>query len=887
MNTIKVLREIDRKVKENPSPEVYYDYVAMIRKGLQEDPDNKNRIVEFGKKLANIFEKIIPKTSDVERMKNFYYLHEQLLLALAPYDFDSYCLYIEWDRDPRSKFYAPRRKQLRPLAEALQDLYEGKYEVLCLSLPPGIGKLLADDTPIMTREGWKNHGDLVVGDEVLGMDGKFKKVTHVHPKYMCDVEVEFTNGEIIQCHENHVWRFYDRAKGKEIQCSIKDIEKRTLEIGTPNKRGHRYIFQVPKHGYMEGTPRDLPVDPYALGVWLGDGTNKSPRITTPECDRAIIERIISKGYRLTAANTHKTTGVTTYGFGNLLGKSLRKLDMCHWDKKGDKYIPEMYLTASIEQRLELLAGLIDTDGTMKYDGRYIYSTTSEKLRDGVCDLISTFGWRYSVTKYEPKLSSSGIQGRKPCYTISFNADCLIPCAVERKRNTRCIEQRKIAVKAIRRVEPKQGNCITVEGDGMYLAGRTMIPTHNSALALFFLTWWGAHIQNRGILTVSHNHVFVKAAYEEIKKIVGKDSEYRFHDVFPNATIKATDAMGLTIAFDSTARFPTFQFGSLGSGLAGRVRAESLLFCDDLIPGIEVALSEDQLQKTWNSYTSDLLQRKIGGCRELHIATRWSVRDVIGRIKMQYEENPSYKFIEVSAYDEKGKSAFDYPYGLGYTTAALNRLRKDMDEATFNALYMNEPIEREGQLYASEELRRFFELPDRDPDAIVAICDTKEKGEDYCVLPVAYIYGQDVYIEDCVCNDGKPEAVETMLVNILIKHKVQLAQFESNAAGGKIAESVQARVKEQGGVTKIITKRTLANKETKIYANAPYVKEHFLFKDKSVIDNNREYRRMMQFLTSYTMKGKNKHDDVPDGMAMLALYIQSFLFKSIEVLPRPF
>lgn len=549
MNTIKVLREIDRKVKENPSPEVYYDYVAMIRKGLQEDPDNTNRIVEFGKKLANIFEKIIPKTRDSETIKNYYYLHEQLLLALAPHDFDSYCLYIEWDRDPKSKFYAPRRKQLKPLADAMQDLYYKRLKLLCISMPPGTGK--------------------------------------------------------------------------------------------------------------------------------------------------------------------------------------------------------------------------------------------------------------------------------------------------------------------------------------------------SGLALFFLTWWGGKVPSRGTLTVSHNHVFVKSAYEEIKKIIGKDSEYRYLDVFPGGNIKATDAMGLTIALDRSARFPTFQFGSIGSGLAGRVRAESLLFCDDLIPGIEVALSEEQLQKVWNSYTSDVLQRMIGNCVQLIIMTRWSVRDPIGRLKIQYEDDPECKFIEVSAYTESGRSAFNYPYNLGYTTDALNRLRKDMDEATFNALFLNEPVEREGQLYSNEELRRYFELPDRNPDAIVAICDTKEKGEDYCVLPVAYIYGQDVYIEDCVCNDGKPEAVETMLVNILIKHKVQLAQFESNAAGGKIAESVQARVKEQGGVTKIITKRTLANKETKIYANAPYVKEHFLFKDKSVIDNNREYRRMMQFLTSYTMKGKNKHDDVPDGMAMLALYIQSFLFKSIEVLPRPF
>lgn len=416
-------------------------------------------------------------------------------------------------------------------------------------------------------------------------------------------------------------------------------------------------------------------------------------------------------------------------------------------------------------------------------------------------------------------------------------------------------------------------------------------TGKSGLALFFLTWWGAHIPNRSILTVSHNFVFVKAAYEEIKKIIGKDSEYRYSDVFPTATIQSTDALGLSIALDRTARFPTFSFGSVGSNLAGRVRAESLMFCDDLIPSIEVALSEEQLDKVWTSYTSDLLQRKIGSgdnaTRELHIATRWSVRDVIGRLKMRYEGDLKAKFIEVPAMDDMGRSRFDYPYGLGYSTTALRRLQADMDEATWGALYMCKPIERDGQLYASEELQRYFELPDKEPDAVLAICDTKNKGEDYEFMPVGYVYGDQVYIEACVCNDGKPEVVEPMCAELLVKHKVQMARFESNNAGDRIAQNVQKLVKDRGGICKITTKYTTANKETKIIVNSEYVKQHFLFKDNSVIGTDREYRRMMQFLTSYTLKGKNKHDDVPDGMAMFALYVQSLVHKNVEVFTRPF
>lgn len=884
MDVLAVLRKIKKDIKTKPTPQKIIDFTVMVREGLK-DEDILNPVREQGKWLSDFLEERIPKIKDVDEMKTYYTLHEQILLVLAPHDFDSYCMYLEWDRQPKSKFYAPRRKQLRPLAEAMQDLYYGNLELLCISLPPGIGKALGNDTPILTRRGWKKHGDLVVGDEVIGIDGKFKKVTHVHPKCDLDVLIEFSNGEKIMCHENHVWRFFDRTKQKTIEAETKYFEGRSLSAGEEGKRGHRYNIQVPAHSYVVGEHKDLPLDPYVFGVWLGDGTTTQPTITSPLSDKAIIDRIVERGYPISWQTKHKTTGVMSYGFG--FRDKLRLMNMCHSRETLPKHIPEMYLTASIEQRLDLLAGLIDTDGCMKYDGRYSFSTTSAPIRDAVVALTATFGWRASVSEYEPRTSSSGIVGRKTTYVVSFSADCVIPCALSRKRNTSLVAQRKVGVKSITRVKPVQGNCITVEGDGMYLAGRTLIPTHNSALALFFLSWWGGKIPNRAILTISHNFVFVKEAYEQMKKIIGKDSEYRYHDVFPEATIKSTDAQGLTIALDKSARFSTFTFASLGSNLAGRVRAESLLFCDDLIPNIEVALSEDQLNKVWTAYTSDLLQRKVSTARELHIATRWSVRDVIGRLELKYEAEPWAKFIKVPAMDSQGRSKFDYPFHLGYTSEQLWRLRDDMDEATFNALYMQEPIEREGQLYADEELQKFFSLPDRDPDAILAVCDTKDRGEDYFVLPIAYLYGNQVYIQDVICNDGKPEIVEELIAKALVKNKVQIARFESNSAGGEIAKNVQKLINDMGGFTKITTKYTTANKETKIIVNSAYVKEHFLFKDNSVITKDREYKRMMQFLKSYTLKGKNKHDDVPDAMAMLALFVQDFTFKAIEVFTRPF
>jgi predicted phage terminase large subunit-like protein len=255
--------------------------------------------------------------------------------------------------------------------------------------------------------------------------------------------------------------------------------------------------------------------------------------------------------------------------------------------------------------------------------------------------------------------------------------------------------------------------------------------------------------------------------------------------------------------------------------------------------------------------------------------------------MFYEGNPKARFIKRPALDENDESNFNYPYGVGYSTETLHEQREVMDDASWRALFMNEPIEREGQLYPEEELRRYFDLPDGEPEAVIAVCDTKDKGEDYCVLPIAYKYGDDYYIEGVVCDNSAPSVVETRLVMALMKHNVQLAQFESNSAGGKVAEKVQSEIKAKKGNTKIVTKYTTSNKETKIIVNSPFIKEHCLFKDNSVIKDDKEYRLFLRQLTGYTMAGKNKHDDVPDAMAQLALYCQSFGLGKVQVLKRFF
>lgn len=429
----------------------------------------------------------------------------------------------------------------------------------------------------------------------------------------------------------------------------------------------------------------------------------------------------------------------------------------------------------------------------------------------------------------------------------------------------------------------------LEDDRLDLLAISLPPgSGKTTLAIFYLTWLGGKHSDEPMLTGSHSNSFVRGVYDECLRILDPHGEYLWHDVFPTVNVSNTNAKDCRIDIGKRKRFETLEFTSIGTGNAGLYRASRLLYCDDLVSGIEVALSKERLDKLWETYTTDLRQRKIGDhCKELHIATRWSVHDVIGRLENDYGDSDRAKFIVIPALDENDESNFDYAYGVGFNTKFYHEQREIMEDASWRALYLNQPIERDGVLFKEDELRRYFELPDGEPDTILSVCDTKSTGLDYCVMPIVYQYGQDFYVEDIVCDNNNPEVVETRLMVALLSHKVQMSRFESNSAGGKVAQRVQEMLKAKGGFTKITTKYTTSNKETKIIVNSPFVKEHCLFKDDSIIKTDKEYRRALNYLCSYSMGGRNKHDDVPDAFAQLSEFIQSLSGSKVEIIQRPF
>lgn len=409
----------------------------------------------------------------------------------------------------------------------------------------------------------------------------------------------------------------------------------------------------------------------------------------------------------------------------------------------------------------------------------------------------------------------------------------------------------------------------------------------TTIELMFMVMEGLKNPDLSILMGSHSNSFLRGAYEEVGRMLDPKGEYLWKDIFPTVQVCKTNAQDMRIDLGKRKRFETFEFSSIGSGNAGKVRASNLLVADDLVPDIESAMSKERMDKLWQQYYTDLMQRMIGDCVQLLVQTPWTLHDPIDRLELAHTDDPLAEFIHLPALDENDESNFDYPYGLGFTTEFYHNQRDIMDDASWRALYMTQPIEREGQLYNEDELRRYFELPDRAPDAILFVCDTKDKGTDYCVMPICYQYGNDFYCEDVVCDNSNPEVVEARLVSKLLQHKAQMGRFESNSAGGKVAEKVQKEVKEAGGIAKITTKYTTSNKETRIIVASPWVKEHVLFKDNTIIKKDKEYRRMLNQLCSYTMAGRNKNDDVCDAWSMFADYVQQLEGTKVEVFRRPF
>ena len=378
------------------------------------------------------------------------------------------------------------------------------------------------------------------------------------------------------------------------------------------------------------------------------------------------------------------------------------------------------------------------------------------------------------------------------------------------------------------------------------------------------------------LFYSHSGDITRMYYDGVYDIVTNTDEYTWNEIFPDLHVTSTNAKMEQFNVGKYKPFPSVQCTSVGSKNAGKVRASKFLLVDDMIGGIEEAMNPAILDKLWDKYAVDARQRKIQdtdgkNCKEIHIATRWSVHDILGRIQNMYAGNPRVKVIAVPDIDPvTGESNFEYEYS-GFTKDFFTDQQLLMDDISYRCLYKQEPIEREGLLFPDDKIRRYLHLPHGEPEMITAQCDTKGKGTDYFVLPVLQKYGEDYYCVDCVCdNTADYEMQYENASNAIVNNEVQECEFERNAGGDRVAMEVNKRVEQKGWICNITDVPTETNKEARIFQCSNWILQHVIFKDSSLYKPNEPYGVMMSLLKQYSVSGKKQLDDVPDVFSNFAI-----------------
>lgn len=419
-------------------------------------------------------------------------------------------------------------------------------------------------------------------------------------------------------------------------------------------------------------------------------------------------------------------------------------------------------------------------------------------------------------------------------------------------------------------------------------------TGKTTLGLMFVLFRaGQHPGGSSICSGAGNDL-VKSFYTGCLDILQKPEEYLYYDVFPKARLAATNADEKTIHLEKKKRFATITCRSIDGALTGSTEStpEGVMYLDDLVSDELEANNRNRLDTLWDKVRGDLLGRRLEGCPIVAQGTRYSLYDPLGRLQ---EIAPTMgwrtKVVEIPALDPvTDESNFEIILNgkPAFTTEYYRHERELVTPVQWASQFQQEPFEAKGLLFPENELNRYFELPvDQEPDAIISVCDTAEGGGDSVMMPIAYIYGEDVFIEDCVFDNSTPEHTKPECAKKLVDHKVSVATFESNNAGSYFARDVEELVKKMGGRVSIRTRRTISNKQTRIEMASDGILKHFYFKDKSLYKPSDQYGQMMRELVTYTRTGKVKHDDSPDGLSLLENEIRNLTYGKVEVLKRIF
>lgn len=787
----------------------------------------------------------------------------------AQYSVDAFFTYIEME-DQR-KFYEPRRDYLSPIVQSYQDLYDGKLDLLCISQPKRTGKALPVNTMIVTPTGVKRIGDVRKGDMVIGLDGKptavkgvyfqgKKRVFYVHFKDVGD-------GGIItvKCCEDHLWTVRDLEDRKN--GSSKVLSTKQIAGMIP------YRLSVDYCGPVQYEYKRVPLDPYLYGILLASDIDlPNGKIHIHNRGSAIRKLMIGKLAEL---------GVHYDGIGEGY-MHFSKMDrlISAFKAAGEYRIGADYLINIAGVREQLIHGFCDASGskgkTKTYCSVYV---KSYDIASGMEEAVRSLGGRSFIHPVANQWS----------VTISFKNGSFSPFS-DLRRISLHKENGGRFYHYISGVEDAGFDtdmvCIEVESpDHQYLIHNGFIPTHNTSSALRLVAMMSGRNPAYGTLATGRGESLVGVFYSGINQIFDKPE---FLQVFPWAKKVKTNADKMEVDLEQRHMFATVQCRPIDGAIVGSTEAHNLLYIDDAVQGHDEAMNRNRLDSLRDKILGDVLGRRLEGTPILIQGTRYSIYDPIGVILEKARQlGWRYRELAIPALDPlTDESNFECIIDgkRQFTTEYYRNERKIVTPEQWGAEFQQEPFEAKGLMFPEDQLNRYTELPpDKDPDTVLAACDTATTGADSLVLIVAYLYGSQVFVEDVVWDNSPTKVTIPECAQMLYKHKVVQCQFESNSAGEVLADDVARELKELGGRCTITKKRSIQNKMTRIEASSKGIIENFYFK--SQIKVGSQYYGYFRELVTLPRSGKVPHDDAPDCTSLLEGFIRELVGTKVEIIPR--
>lgn len=765
----------------------------------------------------------------------------------------------------------------------LDKFAHGEIKKMIVQMPPQHGKEISDNQIVATTKGLKKHGDLIVGDYVFGRDGTPVKVLWVSEKTRSEYVVSFSDGAKIECHGNHEWTVYNRFRKKEETIETKHMASSTIYNGD-GKRGSRYKYHVDSNVCVMFDSRNVDLDPYVLGAWLGDGDSSCGIIHIGNND---VEIIGNSTYKF-----KESKGTTTRRFYspelNLLLKNNGLIK--------NKHIPDMYKYNSVEVRKNVIAGLIDTDGYVYHrNGRITISNTNKRIIDDAAFILRSLGQSVVVCEFKPRVSSSGIVGKKIVYQLCFNPTMTFPTKVKRKKITKLSINKKRAIVSIERKEGLgYGNCIQVEG-GIYLVGDTFIPTHNSEgssrkLPAFML---GLN-PDKKICIGSYAATIARDFNRDVQRIIDTPS---YRELFPETFLNGSNVVTMANTYlrnsdviEMVGRKGSLRVVGRGGSLTSKTVDVSIL--DDVYKDYAEGNSPIVRNAAWKWYTTVVRTRLHNDSQELIVFTRWHDDDLIGRIEKSGET-----VIDIKSWDDvknipagawvrinfeglkTGEPTEIDPREPGaalwdrrHSRAKLEGQRA-LDPVQFQCLYQGNPGNAEGKLYRNP-FRTYVDKSEWGTYVRSGnYTDVADEGDDFTFSACYDVYksGNEAWneqkkrfepilyalITDMVFTQENTEITAVTVPEMINRCGTQKAWIESNNGGSGFEKVIRKKLK---AVTEPFYQG--ANKESRIITNSAMVNAQIIMP----IGWEQRFPKIYEHLTGFLRDfPANAHDDPEDGL----------------------